>query len=34
VGAGLGIAAALVLLVCAWLLARRDRSVDLRDLEP
>ena len=33
-GAGVGIGAALALLVCAWLLARRDRQVDLRDLEP
>ena len=33
-GAGAGVAAALALLACAWLLARRDRQVDLRDLEP
>ncbi len=33
-GAGVGIGAALALLACAWLLYRRDRTVDLHDLGP
>lgn len=32
-GSAVGIAAALVLLACAWLLARRDRRIDVRDLD-
>jgi secreted trypsin-like serine protease len=30
---GLGIGAALALLLCAWFLARRDRQIDVRDLD-
>ena len=33
-GASAGIGAALILLVCAWFLYRRDRTTDLRDLDP
>ena len=34
-GTGAGIAAAIICLLCAWLLARRDRTtVDLRDFDP
>ena len=32
-GAGIGILAGLALLICAWLLARRDRMIDVRDLD-
>ena len=32
-GSAVGVGAALALLLCAWLLARRDRMIDVRDLD-
>jgi hypothetical protein len=33
-GSTVGVAAAFVLLLCAWFLARRDRMLDMRNLDP
>ena len=32
-GSAVGVGAALALLLCAWVLARRDRMIDVRDLD-